>query len=233
MRLHPILQAVVCVAIAGAAPAFGQAFQISSPTPAYTGNTTLPAVSTGAGIVAVSGGGQTVTFSAPLTGSVVGSVGGWTVWGTPPDTETATPTVLATAFFPVVTSLTLTLSSPVTTFGLEIEPANATTFPTPTAHPITATFFNGATTLGTVTRSVTYNGARVFALSSSTPITSVQISAPAAAGGFAMGRFRFGNSLIGGPDPTAIPALGLPELSALALILAAAGALLARRQQAA
>lgn len=222
----------MCVGVLGLTPAFGQ-FLLTSPTAAYTANTTLLSTPTGSNINSAAGGGQTASFSAPLTGSLVGSLGGWTVWGTPPDTETATPNVLATAFFPVVTSMTITLSSPANTFGFELEPANATTFPTPTAHSITVTFYNGSTPLQVLTRAVTYNSARLFALSSPTPITSVQISSPTQAGGFAVGRFRSGNVLLSDSGVVAIPALGPAQLSALGLALAAAGALFARRQQAA
>jgi hypothetical protein len=90
------------------------------------------------------------------------------------------------------------------------------------------TFLNGSTTLGTVTRSIFYNGARLIAFSSATPITTVQISVPAAAGGFALAQFRFGTTLIGAPPATGVPTLGPPALSGLAILLLAAGALQAR-----
>lgn len=230
MRLTRVLQAALCVGLLGLTPAFGQ-FVLSSPTGAYTANTTLLSTPTGSGITSIAGGGQTASFSASLSGSLVGSLGGWTVWGAPPDTETATPNVLATAFFPVVTSMTVTLGSPANTFGFELEPANATTFPTPTAHSISVTFYSGGTPVQTITQAVTYNAARLFAVSSATPITSVQITAPSAAGGFAVGQFRSGNVLLNGAGVVAIPALGPAQLGALGLALAAAGALFARRQQ--
>jgi hypothetical protein len=228
MRLNWILKTALCAGAAAVAPAFAQPFTISSPTAEYVGNTTVvPIAVTGAPVPSLTGGGQTLTFSTSLSQFAV--PGTWSAWGTPPDTETATPLVLASAINQ--TALTITLSPAATTFGFEIEPANVGGFP-PVAYTITATFFNGASTLGVISRSMTYNGARVFALSSPTPITSVQISSPLAAGGFALAQFRVGSLLIGGP-PSAIPALGLPELSALGILLAGAGALLARRQNAA
>jgi hypothetical protein len=228
MRLNWILQTALCAGALAVAPAFAQPYTISSPTAAYTGNTTVVPISvTGLPVGSLIGGGQTLTFSTNLTQFTV--PGTWAAWGSPPDTESANPLVLASAINQ--TALTIALSPAATTFGFEIEPANVGGLP-PSAYPITATFFNGATTLGSINRSLTYNGARVFAFSSSTPITSVQISSPLAAGGFALSQFRVGALLIGAPPAAVIPTLGLPELGALGLLLAGAGALLARRQSA-
>ncbi len=218
----------VWLAFVAVMPAYAQFYPISSPNPQYLSTTTLIALPSASGLASVTGGGQTLSFSTNLDGVAVGS--GWSVWGAPPDTETATPSVLATG--EAQTSLTINLGSPAATFGLEIEPSNTGAIPTPVSYALTATFYNGTTVLGTVSRSVTYNGARLLAASSTTPITSVQISAPAAAGGFAMAQFRFGSGVIGAPSLAAIPALGFPELAALALLLAATGAILAHRQRA-
>jgi len=85
--------------------------------------------------------------------------------------------------------------------------------------------------LGTITRSLLDNGAAVEAASSSTPITSVVISTPGAAGGFALAQFRSGNTLLTpGGGVSSVPALGPVATGALALLLAAAGSLLARRR---
>jgi hypothetical protein len=136
------------------------------------------------------------------------------------------------------TSLTFTLSTPVNTLGFEIEPANRGAAPPagPTPFTISATFFNGGTVLGVVSRAIPNNGALLEAASSTTPITSIQISSPLAAGGFALGQFRFGNVIIGAPPPptvsAGIPALGTTALAGLALLLAAAAVLLARWQNA-
>jgi hypothetical protein len=227
MRLTWILQTALCAGVATLAPAFAQPFTISSPTAQYTGNTTVvPIAVTGVPVPSLTSGGQTLTFSTNLNQFTV--PGSWSAWGLPPDTETANPLVLASAINQ--TAVTITLSPAARTFGFEIEPANVGGFP-PTAYTISATFFNGATPLGSISRALTYNGARVFALSSATPITSVQISSPLAAGGFALAQFRVGSVLIG-ESLSVIPTLGLPELSALGLLLAGAGAMLARRQMA-
>jgi hypothetical protein len=158
-----------------------------------------------------------------MTALTVGVGGGWEFWGSPPNTESATPRVLATPANE--TSLTIALGTPVNTFGFEIEPANSGGFP-PTAFLFTTTFLNGTNTLGTVSRSVTFNGAMLIAATSTTPITGVRITAAPTAGGWAIAELRSGNL------PTAlasVPAISPAALGALALLLAFAGAILARR----
>jgi hypothetical protein len=146
--------------------------------------------------------------------------GGWATWNSPPNVESSTPKVLAITTG--LTSFTITLSPAQPTFGIEIEPNNGT-------QPITLTYLNGATTLGSISRTVVgTSGALLFAASSSTPITSVVLTIPSGASGFAMAQFRYGSTFLG--TITAVPAAGMPALSGLALALLAAGALLARRQ---
>lgn len=207
--------------LAVAFPAFAQFTPISTPDAGYTGSTTLVAItpSDGTNVPTLSGGGQTVTLSTPLSAATVGGGGGWATWGSPPNTEGANPRVLKT--LTALTSLTLTLSSPTTTFGLEIEPSAFS------VHSVTVTFMNGSTTLGSVTRSVDGNaGALLFAATNTTPITSVVLSVPSAAGGFAIGQFRFAL-----PSATSIPTASTTALGGLAMALLAGGALLARKQQ--
>jgi hypothetical protein len=213
------------------APLFAQPYTISSPTTEYLANTTLIPV-TGSNLSSVptlTGGGRTIGFSPAMTVFTA-----WSVWGAPPDTESTTPRVVASA--PNQSAETLTISPPAATVGFEIEPSNFCA-PTPsctsgpaTPFTFTVTFLNGTTTLGTVTRSIFYNAARLIAFSSATPITTVQISVPTAAGGFALAQFRFGTTLIGAPPASGIPTLGSPALSALGALLLAAGALLARAE---
>jgi hypothetical protein len=231
MRHNWIWKAVFGLSLT--APLFAQPYTISSPTAEYLANTTLIPV-TGSNLSSVptlTGGGRTITFSPAMMVFTH-----WSVWGAPPDTESSTPLVLASTITNQ-TSETLTISASANTVGFEIEPSNACS-PMPacssgpsTPFTFTVTFLNGTTTLGTVTRSIFYNAARLIAVSSSTPITTVQISVPAAAGGFALAQFRFGTTLIGAPPASGIPTLGAPALSALALLLLAAGALQARSQQ--
>jgi hypothetical protein len=119
----------------------------------------------------------------------------------------------------------MTLGSPVNTVGFEIEPANSGGLPA-AAFPFTATFFNGTTPVGTVSRPVTFNSAALIAASSAAPITSVRITAPGSAGGFAIAELRSGNLAL---PAASVPAAGPVALGGLALLLAGTGFVLARR----
>src|ERR1044072_1606326 len=189
MRTNWILRTVLCGIALGAVPLFAQPFTIATPTAQYTSSTTVIPITTANLDTAttLSGGGQTLTFSPSLLALNVPSI--WPVWGAPPNTEGTPTRVLATNIN--VTAATITLSSPQATFGFEIEPASASG-----THTMTATFFSGATPIAVVTQNIPYNGARLIAVSHTTPISSVQISAPTS-GGFALAQFRFGNTLIG------------------------------------
>lgn len=214
MRVNRFLKPGLWLALA--LPAFGQFTPIATPTAGYTGSTTLIPISVADFTLlnSISGGGQTVSFSTPMQARTVPT--NWTTWGAPPATESATPRVLATD----VTSATLTLSTPAGKFGFEIEPLN------PGTYPFTITFMNGVTVLGTLTPSISgTSGAILTAASSSTPITSVTISAGGSAGGFAIAQLRFAI-----PTVTSVPAAGPTALAGLAMALLAAGALLARKQ---
>jgi hypothetical protein len=212
------MNARVLLLLAAAAPAFAQFTPISTPTGSYTGSTTsIPVVGANfSTLTSLSSGAQTVTFSSTLDVRTVPG-GGWATWASPPNTESATPRVVAALGAP---TLTLILAQPASTFGFEIEPNDTGVF------TITATFRNGGSTLGTITQGIQGNaGARLIAASSTTPITSVVISAPSG-GGFALAQIRFGS-----PTVNTVPALGPSGTAGLGMLLAAAGALLARKQQ--
>jgi len=217
-------RSLLWIGLAAALPASAQFYVISSPTAQYTGNTTpLPiAAANFSTVSSLTAGAQTVTFTPSLTAASIGA--GWNFWGAPPNTESSTPRLLETD--PGVTTLTLTLSTPATTFGFELEPANVAGSP----FSMSATFLNGASTVGTVTRTIAYNGALVMAGSSATPITSIVVTAPGA-GGFAIAQLRFGSVLLS-PATSTVPTLGTAGLGTLGLTLAAAGVLLARRRNA-
>jgi len=202
----------------GLAPAFGQFTPISTPTASYNGGTLLVPVTAPNFAVSssVTNGSQTVAFSATLQARTV--PGSWATWDSPPNTEGNKPRVLAEVTG-TTSSLTLTLSVPATTFGFEVEP-NAGT------HSISADFRSGTTSLGTITRTVNgSSGARLFAATSTTPITSVVLTVPVAAGGFALAQVRTNAGVV-----TGIPASGSAALCSLALLLSATGAMLARKR---
>jgi hypothetical protein len=167
-------------------------------------------------LTSLTNGTQTITLSTAFIAQTVPSVV-WGTWGSPPNTESSTPRILASTT--AVTSVTLTLSLPSTTFGFEIEPNVYNTF------TVSVDFYNGSTLLGTVSRTINGNAGALLAAASgtTTPITSVVITTPASANGFAMAQFRYAKA-----NPPTIPTLSTAALSALGLLLAGAGALLAR-----
>lgn len=217
-----LLGVLVCVGLwAATAPASAQFSAISSPTGAYTGATTrieIPGAN-GASLSSVSDGAMTLTFSTSFQKATVG-VSGWSTWASPPETETATPAVLAQ--YSTLASATITLSAPATTFGMEFEPNNFGAF------DISVDFMNGGTVLGTVTRSVNGNaGARLFAASSTTPITSVVIR-PSGGNGYALANFRYATVSVA---PTEVPTLSEWGVLLLSSLLALGTAFVLRRRR--
>lgn len=165
--------------------AWGQFVTFSQPTSLYTSTTTLvntPGAAPDFTLVpSATDGIRTFTFSPSLSARTVPG-GGWLTWGSPPNTEGSTPRVL---FNTSVSPLVITMDQPVAIFGVEIEPNLFGTFLT------TATFKNGATVVGTVSRNITgAAGALLAAASACASFTSVEISAPGA-GGFAIARLRY------------------------------------------
>lgn len=222
MKIKRILRVALLIGMATCLPAFGQFAPITSPVPTYTGGTTLINIAGADGTIvnSIADGTETVTLSQSLSEQTVPG-GGWGSWGSPPNTEGNTPRVLAV--FSQVNSFTMTLSVPMATFGFEVEPDN---FVTAT---INASFYNGGTLLGTVSRQVAGNaGALVAGASSSLPITSIVVTFSANSGGFAVARLRYGSTFLASLVP-AVPALTPAAFTGLALCLAAAGSLLARR----
>jgi hypothetical protein len=215
---HRLLWVTLLLAMLGAVPAFAQFTVIATPTSGYTSSTTVMAIPDPNFTVksSLTDGTQTLTFSSNVdvrTAAVSG--GGWATWNSPPAVESHTPKVL---FANNATTFTITLSSPSTTFGFELEPNNGT-------QAFTVTYFNGGTALGSIPLTIAgTSGALLAAASTNLPITSVVITAPSAAGGFAMAQFRYGTVT------QTVPTLGPPVMGGLALALLAAGALFARRQ---
>ena len=213
-------------------PAFAQFTAIPTPASAYTGSTTLipitqpdcsgtPAPGNPTTLTSLSNGAQTVTFSTAMTVNTAGVFpncgGGWASWGAPPNTESATPRVLDTTS----TSLTMTLAVPSGTFGFEVEPASSCPISFPCPYNITATFFNGATQLGSISLNVNGNaGAMLEAAASATPITRVTIAAAPGSGGFGIAQLRYATATV---PPATVPTLTNTALLALAFFLGAAG----------
>lgn len=152
-------------------------------------------------INSASDGTENVSFSTPL--QVLQVPSSWDTWGAPPFTENPNPTVL---YSQGLTQVTLTLSKSATTFGFELQPNALDIF------SVTATFFNGATTLGSITRSVNGDsGARLFAAYVTTPtqpITSVRISTGGSDFAIAELRYQLPQATVPEPSGFAILAAG-------------------------
>jgi len=140
---------------------------------------TAPEFST---ITSVADANQTISFSDALQVFTVPN--SWQTWASPPQTESATPTVL----FEQGTGVTLSFSNGVNTFGVEMEPNLFDVF------TMTADFYNGSTLVGEVSMPVNgFADARLFAGATTTDqFTSVVLSVPASAQGFALAQLRYG-----------------------------------------
>lgn len=155
----------------GAAPAQATFVPIPLPDSAYTSSTTLIPITGADGetTLILSDANLTVTFSTLMQKFTVPDT--WTNWSSPPNAETSTPRVLSPVDFLTTTSVTLSFSQPLATFGLEAEPdAFEGSF------PIRLDFFNGATPIGTVSNNLDGFTSALFAATSMTPITSVTLT---------------------------------------------------------
>jgi hypothetical protein len=168
---------------------------ISQPDILYKSGSNLiqiGSIGDGTTLSSITDSNQTVNFSDTLTkGTVPG--GGWANWGSPPNTESSTPPVLITSAS--VTSLTLNLLIPSTTFGFELESGNGS------AYTISVDFKQGSSVIGNISLTVNSNaGAQLFAAKTIlNPFTSLVINAPAGAQGFAMAQFRYSTNV---PEPS-------------------------------
>jgi hypothetical protein len=163
-------------------------------------------------VSSLSDGTETATLSLPGDARTV-PTGGWRTWSSPPDSESATPRLL----YAGGASETISLSVPVATFGIEVEPNS---FMPPT-FDVTATFKDsGGDIIGVITRTTSGQaGARLFAgtVLSGNPISSVTLTIDAAAQGFGVAQFRYATATPSGPlviasSPTG-PVLGLDHFT--------------------
>ncbi|RYZ57190.1 MAG: hypothetical protein EOO14_11285 [Chitinophagaceae bacterium] len=115
------------------------------------------------------------------------------VWGYPPAVEGNNPDVL---FSNAQNAITLTLSQPVRLFGFELQGATYGNV------AITASFYNGGTFMGSITRTTTAQvsgteGAKLFAASTDAQFDKViiEIDPQILAAGFALAQLRYAQSL--------------------------------------
>jgi hypothetical protein len=102
----------------------------------------------------ITDGTLTVSFDTPLQKLSVPDI--WGTWSSPPNAESATPAVL----WDQTSSLTMSLSRPVTIFGFELEPDSFSI----ENFDVDFVFLNGPTVVGTISLSVNGEaGSRLFA----------------------------------------------------------------------
>jgi hypothetical protein len=202
MRRIRLACAALVLAAVSATPARAAFIATSQPTASYVASTRLFSFSDPDNAVVSSlSNGFTITSLNPLVALTTPTT--WSSWGAPPFTETATPRVLWTDAF---TSLTLTSSTPVFTFGFEAQP-NSDTFVS-----MTATYFNNNTQVGQITQSVNGNaGARLFGGTSDTPFNRVVVSSTV---DFAIAQIRASPSVV--PEPTSLVQLASASLLGVA-----------------
>ena len=196
---------VLAVSVAGAgsfviAPAPSHAFStFTSPDSLYLSSTTLidiSAIPEFTSLTSVTDGTQTVSFSGTVQKRQVGS--SWLTWGSPPATESSTPPVL----FYTGDSLTLSLSSPSSIFGFELQPNIFSQF------SYTASYYSGASLLGSINRSPDGSAGALLYAASTRDITRVEISATGTSSqGFAIAQLRYGAGTTSVPGP--LPILGV------------------------
>lgn len=221
--MRRLLSIMACwLGLSAAVPAFAQFTVIATPDSTYISGTVAIPITTanGTSLSSVTDGAMAMTLSTGMTAQTVPG-GGWSTWNSPPNTESATPRVLA-RYTSLVTQ-TITFSQPTLTFGVEIEPNTFGAF------SISVDFMNGATTLGTVTRSPNgSSGALLFAAASTTPITSVVITTPAGANGFALAQLRYQGST---STAASIPTLSEWGVIILSILMVVSILVLRRRNQ--
>ena len=177
---------VIVGAFACAAPASAAVTQITTPDLAYTSGTTQLAI-TGAdfsSISSLSDAFVTVSFDTGDKRTAPG--GGWSTWGSPPDTEpTPTPVIYTNG----LTTITFNFSKALSTFGFEAEPNPFS------LQNFSVEYFLGGVSQGTIARAIDGSAAaRLLAASGTFDKAMVTASTD-----FAFGRVRYDVSAV--PEP--------------------------------
>jgi hypothetical protein len=184
----------------------------TTPYPNYTTATTLIDIDSLTDLAtygSVSGGGQTVTFDSNVLKAYV-AAGVWETWGSPPETESATPEILVHGS---TSDLQLTLSVASKTFGFEIQGADPDV-----VSQFVVEFYDGLTFIDSITRNVDGDGgALLFAAASTTnSFTRIVVSNPGGnAQGFAMANLRFSATPVPEPSTYALGAIAAATLGAI------------------
>ncbi len=187
-----------CLLFLFAASAFGSTLTpIAQPTTGYLSSTTLLAITAPEGSIvgSISDGFLTVSFQSGGSSALmdVDAVpDSWSTWGAPPDTESATPVVLAFDD-PTATAMSFVFDRQLITFGVEIEPDDTSPG---NLHDVTATYWLGSTLVGTIDRSVSGNGGALLFAGSGGPFDRVDVASDL---DFASAQFRYTPT----PEPAA------------------------------
>ena len=192
---HKILLAGIATAALSCASLRADFITTAQPTSTYVSSTTLLDFPDAdfTSIMSLSGGGETLSYNSQLEELTVPD--SWPVWNSPPAVETSSPRLGFTTGF---SSLTISLSKPASTFGLEIEPDNHNTERT------TVQYYDGSKLVGTVDLSPNGNGgALLFAASTTTsPFTRILIN-NLPGDDFSIARQRF--TIASTPPPPTVP----------------------------
>jgi hypothetical protein len=198
-----------CASLAGAT----SMIFIGTPTSAYTSQTTLLNIGEPEGdiVSSISDPLLTVSFlygGASTLEDVDAVPDSWSTWGSPPDTESSTPMVLAPDD-PTQTDLVFQFSSDLTEFGMELEPDDTTPG---NMHTITMTFLQGANVVGTLQQSVSGDAGAMLFAGMGGPFDSVEVASDV---DFAAAEFRYTEA-----QTTATPesSTGLLTLGAMGLL---------------
>jgi PEP-CTERM motif len=191
--------------------AYADFVTFATPTDDYKASTCLlnvaavPGASTG--VTFVNDCGLTIFFSDLLDQAQVGTISYPNAWGTPPNVETPTPAVLAERFH-IAEPLILSFTTPVSTFGFEV---NSDRFVFGATVP--ATFFDEmGNPIGGFVEHVVQGDARLFAARSSDHLFSaVSIGPTDPIDSFAIAQLRVGfpSQVPPVPEPATITLLGL------------------------
>jgi len=178
------------------APAWAGFVAITTPTPAYTGGTSLLPFTAPdhTDITSVTDGTQVLSYDTMLEVLTVPAT--WTFWNLPPLVESSTPRVAATPLGGPF-SLTITLGVPSFTFGFELEPDNFG------AEELVAQFFDGGGLAGAIDLTLSGLGdARLFAATTDvSPFTHVTIT-NSVQDDFAIAQQRYGPAVSTVPEPS-------------------------------
>lgn len=152
---------------------------------------------------------QTITFESAVTKFNVPAQ--WETWGSPPNTESSTPNIL---YHTSISQMQMSLSLPSRTFGFELQGANPDV-----SSEFVVKFFDGATEIGSITRTVNGNaGALLFAgYSLTNTFNRITIDNPSGdSAGWALANIRYSTTAVPEPSTYALGVIATVVLGSIA-----------------